>query len=1170
MAPPTDEAARVMSARQAATDTSLPEPQPGIAELPFEPERIIVVSDLHLSAGREMSTGRYRPGENFLAGATFRTLLEQFEAKLSAGPVLLVLNGDTFDFVRIDDRPRLHREFVAWHDLLASLGVDKSIDELKQFHRREERYGLRTDDYKSVWKLARIVEGHPEFFEALGWWVESGGRIAIVKGNHDLELYWPLVQRALRRIIASHTTFEAAADRIYFVQAGLRIGNVYLEHGHQFESTTAVKGDPILASDPTQLHLPLGSFVNRYLINPLERLEPFLDNVKPVSRVIGALLRRHPLRIFRILWRAVPFLRRAARPYWLREWLAFALFFGSLLIPFLTLAAIVAAIIWPNVVSGIPGALRPVLSVGGMLAPWLGGVARDALLTHKPNVGEDSYAAGIYERLARVTMEARYTWVYGVLGHTHRPDLQELPPLSGSRVLYVNAGTWVPCWSDDRPDLTGRVVYSVVEFTADGQGRYRHRSLEWRPDAGKVMPAVLLAPRIRLGPGGFLTDRQLKTVRAFAEVFIEGDDKVLDPDEVAANVDAHLARVRTNRKQSLRLVLRLIEYLMPLLDGRWRFSRQSPEVRRSMIERRLANPRAGPLFRNLAKIRTLFAVGYYGSTRVYPSIGFVPVQDRPRNLPPNPPLGPIGVPMLPLRAPAHGETSIEADLCVIGSGAGGAVVAALAAQSGRRVVLLEEGRYFHSSALSHREHVMSASLYKESGLQSTVDLGMTILQGRALGGTTVINNHICFRLNDPLLTPGLPDTLAQWRNELQVEIDRARLDESFDRVVEAIQARPIHDEIIGANGTVLLDGWNRLRGQGGGNPKFASGRFTKNYNQTPGQRCGGCGYCNFGCPYQRKLSMLETYVTAAHEAGARILTECKAERILREGARATGVEGRLGDGRSVRIKADQVVVAAGAIGSTVLLLRSGFRSRPVGRRFSFNAATPLFAHFPEPIDAYDGIQMASYIDAGDALLESAFNPPMTFAVSLPGWFQTHFDRMRAFRHFASAGVVIATSPTGRVKRSNFTRRTFGPVAWRMDGADFDRVRTGLSLLAQVYFAAGADYVLPATLHDCVMKADRFAPGGRVDGPAIERFIRSALTRPAMLTLNSSHPQGGNVMSADPRHGVVDAGCRVHGTENLYVCDASVFPTSVRVNPQLTIMAVADYAWHQAISREPRA
>jgi choline dehydrogenase-like flavoprotein len=654
----------------------------------------------------------------------------------------------------------------------------------------------------------------------------------------------------------------------------------------------------------------------------------------------------------------------------------------------------------------------------------------------------------------------------------------------------------------------------------------------------------------------FLSEQELKTVEAFAEVFIEGAGEVISPREIMWNIDRHLERIDSNRTQSLKMTLFLIEHVLPrrsLWPFRAPFSKMKPAERKRFIETVLHDPRSrGPL-RDLAKIRSLFAAGYYGDPRVYPSIRFVPFPERPRYQPDK--LKRLGLPRLVLESPTTSE--IDCEVCIVGTGAAGAVVAYHAAAAGKNVVLLEEGPYVPGEEITHDEAAMTARLYKEGGLQTTVDLDLTILQGKCLGGSTLINNAICFRLNDPTLSIGAPDVLEAWER-LGARIDRAKLESAFDRVERMIGVGPLREvqdagvpPIEGSNARALLDGWAGLVRKSPELGRWKSGLFRKNYN-----RCLGCGYCNFGCPYDRKMSMLETYIPKAIERGARVIVGCHAVGIGTSGRQATEVRCRRRDGRGLTVKARAVVLSCGAIGSSVLLMKSGI-TKNVGARFSFNAGTPMLARFANAIQAFDGIQMGAYVDLGECLPESLFNPPLPFAVTLPGWFQVHFDRMKAYDRFASAGVLIGTEPNGRVKRTSLFRSLFGPVAYRMTEGDRQKLKRGMALLAQVFFEAGAETVYPATFADVELEASRF----RARPDDILPFLDERIREPEDLTLSSAHPQGGNAMSDDPSIGVVDSRFRVHGYDNLFVCDASVFPTTIRINPQLTIMAMADYFFH---------
>ncbi len=197
------------------------------------PTEIFIVSDLHLGRGREPYTRRFICTENFVSDQAFERWLH---ASHPEEKKLLILNGDSFDFIRITNCPETPDDFAKWCALLARLGVTKTIDQLQAaISRKEETYGLQTDDYKSVWKLLQIAAGHQEFFQALAYWIEHGGSLLVVKGNHDLDLYWPLVRKAMLLFLQDEGASAAALQRVFYCDSAMSLHNVYVEHGHQYD-----------------------------------------------------------------------------------------------------------------------------------------------------------------------------------------------------------------------------------------------------------------------------------------------------------------------------------------------------------------------------------------------------------------------------------------------------------------------------------------------------------------------------------------------------------------------------------------------------------------------------------------------------------------------------------------------------------------------------------------------------------------------------------------------------------------------------------------------------------------------------------------------------------------------------------------------------------------------
>ncbi|MCL9998161.1 MAG: GMC family oxidoreductase N-terminal domain-containing protein [Erythrobacter sp.] len=603
----------------------------------------------------------------------------------------------------------------------------------------------------------------------------------------------------------------------------------------------------------------------------------------------------------------------------------------------------------------------------------------------------------------------------------------------------------------------------------------------------------------------------------------------------------------------------------------WHFAPRSFRVWR--VQRRLQKTRVD-LFQDMARIRGIVYAGYYGHWQAAegPNPDQVAEENANRD---NPVLGAIGYKLphhrdragnpddpaiaeftgndLPASAFVHPDAiPDEVEVVVIGSGAGGAVAAANLAAQGYEVLVIEAGPYLSSTQITTHEKWMSSSLFKDGAIQTTRDRDIIVFQGRTVGGSTVINNGICLRLEAEGEThPDANDVLATWAG-LGAPIAEDALEQAYSRVEAVLGVHEIDRRLGRNNGTRLLAGWDAYQA-GSSEPldqRAISGWFRKNWGaKTEPNACISCGYCNTGCPYGRKRAMPESFLGRAVKADrpARILAEAEVAEIGwgprdAQGRRvANAVKLVLPDhrGKTVRVTKG-VVVAAGTIASSNILSASGIRG--TGKDISLNIACPVPALMPDDVIAWDEDQMATFIDRGDFLIESHFQPPMSMSSLVPGWFDEHFRRMQHYNRLASAGVLFPADRRGTIKK--------GKLDFKLQEADLAVLRRALALLAKVHFAGGALEVYPALLHGDTLHA------GMSDAE-IDALLAARIREPDDVVLSSSHPHGGNAINADPAKGVVDLDQRVHGTANVLVCDASVMPSCIRVNAQLTTMAMAD-------------
>lgn len=477
---------------------------------------------------------------------------------------------------------------------------------------------------------------------------------------------------------------------------------------------------------------------------------------------------------------------------------------------------------------------------------------------------------------------------------------------------------------------------------------------------------------------------------------------------------------------------------------------------------------------------------------------------------------------------------LTADVCVIGTGAGGAPVAALLAEAGHDVVVIEEGPAVEAGELSGDLRSMMARLYRDGG--QTMSVGNTpilIPVGRVVGGTTLVNSGTCLRTPD--------DVLEQWSGEFGIDtIGAGGLDAHYEQVERAISVSRVEPQLAGANA-------RRIKAAAG------SLGWSADYLTRNADGCVGSGVCAFGCPAGAKQHTAITYMQRAHAAGAITFSSTRAARVSTTGGRATGVLARTSGGGQLEVRAPTVVVAAGTFHTPGLLAASGVRNRWLGQNLSIHPATAAFGLVADDIDIGTGVPQSLAVDefAGEGLmLEGISGPPSYLALTVPFSGDRNRELMARYRNVVQFGLMIRDSSRGRVATGRLARRTGTPlIRYDLSRRDTELLWRGVERLCQLLFAAGAERVMTPVSGVAELQGGDLSP------------LRSLARRPDKLKLMGFHPLGTARMAASPQDGVVDADGRVHGTRGLYVADGSAVPSSLGVNPQLTIMALATRLAH---------
>lgn len=482
--------------------------------------------------------------------------------------------------------------------------------------------------------------------------------------------------------------------------------------------------------------------------------------------------------------------------------------------------------------------------------------------------------------------------------------------------------------------------------------------------------------------------------------------------------------------------------------------------------------------------------------------------------------------------------NLRADVIVIGSGAGGAVIAKELTQAGKDVLILEEGRYVRPQVYSQwRPSMTLRRIARSGGTTAAIGIGdsptINIHMASCVGGSSVMTGGVCFRIPS--------EVHAEWVEQLGVSsLSEQAMQPFYERVEKAIHVQEV-PESMRSKGTQLF-------GQGAERMGLSLRPLSRNTKD-----CCGCSSCNFGCPHLAKLSVDLTYLPIALAGGAKILADHRVERILVLGDRVIGVEGvilrepdRQPKARFVA-HAPTVVLAAGTLHTPGILRKSkiGRNSGQLGANVTLHPAFRIAGVFDEPVENWKGALQSAYCEHPsdkNLIFVSVMAPPSVLTAMWPGVGPSFMQHAKNLGHLATFGGMIHDKPGGRIWPSLGREPLF---TYQLAPEDRASMFEGIRFLATCYFEAGARMILlPILGSQPLHSIDEL---NRID------FSRTKASRVECL---SFHPLGSCRMGTDPYQAVTSPSGEVFDVRGLWIADGSIFPTSVGVNTQIPIMTMA--------------
>jgi len=480
---------------------------------------------------------------------------------------------------------------------------------------------------------------------------------------------------------------------------------------------------------------------------------------------------------------------------------------------------------------------------------------------------------------------------------------------------------------------------------------------------------------------------------------------------------------------------------------------------------------------------------------------------------------------------------LEADVVIIGTGAGGAAAAYELASRGLAVVMIEEGEYYNRSHFNGKLNEVIPKLYR--GLGATVALGNVTIPtpiGRSVGGTTTINSGTCMR------TP--PAILQRWQREFGLtELTEENLGPGFAAVEEILSVSPAETKYVGEIGNVIATGASQI-----GLNQFHN-------LQRNAKGCDGQGLCQFGCPTDAKQSTNVSYVPRALDRGAFLFTGFRAEKLLHKNQSISGIvaTGKRTDGSVVKltIKASKVIVAMGSLLTPLFLKQNGVRNRHLGQNLTIHPAGVVNGIFPDrqfanSLTIPQGFGISDLAEQG-LMFEGGTIPFVAHGLfsNLYGKEFVHF--CGRYQHTAYFGFMIRDTSSGRIRRGPHPDIPW--ISYNMNKQDFALFLQGIETLAKIYLAAGASEVLIPGLSRMIKIHNEIE---------LANFM-ARRHKPKDFLMSAYHPLGSARIAADASQGVCDPDHQVFGWDGLFVMDGSSIPTSLGANPQVTIMTLASLA-----------